>query len=79
MDFLNKLREKPEREKKIILWVVVIAVALALSVVYIFYVQWRVEDFQKKGFDLPAIEVQPLNLEVPDYIKDNLASADREM
>ncbi len=79
VNFLNKLREKPEGERKIILWVVVVAVALILSVVYIFYIRWKVADFQKKGFDLPAIEVQSLNLEIPDYITDNLASADNEI
>jgi len=79
VDFLNKLRQKPEGEKKIILWVVVMVVGTALFVVYIFYVRWKIADFQKKGFNLPKIEVQPMNLKIPNYIEDNLGSADEEI
>ena len=83
MDFFKKLQNYPENAKKIILWVAVVVIGLALSVVYIFYVQRKMVDFQEKGFmegaGLPAIDVQPLRLDIQNFLIDNLASADKEM
>ncbi len=60
--FLKKLQNYPENTKKVILWVSVIVVGLALSAVYIFYVRWKITSFQEKGFmesaGLPAINIR---------------------
>jgi len=81
--FLKKIQNYSENKKKIIVWAVVIVVALLLFVVYIFYVRWKIADFQKKGFmesaDWPAINIQAPKLEIPSSIIDDLGTADEEI
>ena len=60
MNFLNKIRNLPEKKRKIILWVTVIIVALILLVIWIRLSKQRVESFKveefKEGLELPSLE-----------------------
>lgn len=60
--FIEKLRNKPEHVKKIILWVVVIIIGLILAVLWIIISSQRIKKFQKE-INLPAIQQQIKNIQ----------------
>lgn len=60
MKFLNKLRNKPERVRKIILWLIVIIVALILGSWWFYSSYNKIKNFPTqeilKELELPEIE-----------------------
>ncbi|MFH1423606.1 MAG: hypothetical protein ABIG29_01440 [Candidatus Nealsonbacteria bacterium] len=69
MKFLEKIRDLPERTRKIILWVVLIVFAAIMLVWWISRIPKRLDDFQAGQFieqlDLPKMEM-PQMPELPD-------------
>lgn len=77
MKFLKKLQNKPENIRKIILWVAIIIIGLALIFLWVINVKRNIQKFQKEDFiknfnlsefeekmkDLPKIEMPEIDEE----------------
>ncbi len=70
MKFLQKLQNLPEKNRKIILWLVVIFVGFGLFTFYIKNIQKKLKNFEagkiEKELKLPSLEGLP-KIEVPDF------------
>ena len=59
MGFIDKLRNKPEHIRKLILWIIVIIFALILGSFWFYNSWWRIRNFPKqeilKELDLPDL------------------------
>lgn len=61
MDFLEKIQSLPEKKRKIILWLTVIIVSLALLTLWVRNFQQRIKSFEIEEFKtelkLPKLEI----------------------
>jgi ABC-type Na+ efflux pump permease subunit len=76
MKFLDKIRNKPKRTRKIILFSVVIVLGLLLVSLWIFNIRRVINNFDKEGFieklNVPDFDEQMKgfqNIEIPDNLK----------
>lgn len=69
-DFLAKLQNQPESTKKIILWLTVIVIGLALIVIYVKHIQKTIANFNiedlSRQLNLPSFEEQLKDLPEPE-------------
>ena len=61
-EFLRKLREKPEPQKKIIIWAITVFLGIILAGLWIYYAYYKVSNFNADSF------IKTLN--PPDFGKD---------
>lgn len=63
MDFLDKIRKKPENERKMILWIIIIVVGLIFILLWIYTSQKSIRELEKEDImeqiNLPAKENLP--------------------
>ena len=62
MDFLDKLRNLTEFQRKLILWSAVVVVAAALFIFWVRNVRGKLEAFQFQAPELPGIEMPQIEL-----------------
>ncbi len=72
MEFLDKLRKKPEQERKTILWSIVIAIGLILTIIWLYNSYKAVDEFREQnsimeGIDVSSLEQEWSKLEIPDF------------
>lgn len=75
MDFLDKLRKKPEQEKKTILWSIVIVIGLILTIIWLYNSYKAVNEFRNQnsimeGIDISNLEQEWSGLEIPEFPED---------
>lgn len=70
-DFLTKLQNLPEKQKKIILWMIIVVLALAMGFFWLKTTAYRLSKFGEdvKKVDLPPLEMQ--NIYLPELPADN--------
>jgi len=72
VEFLDKLRKKPEQERKTILWSIVIAIGLILTIIWLYNSYKAVDEFREQnsimeGIDVSSLEQEWSKLEIPDF------------
>jgi len=83
MDFLDKLRNKPEAEKKFILWTVIIIIGAIFIFLWLFISGKRLSEFRGSeflgGIGLPAKEELPsMDLNKIEETLNNLENGQKE-
>jgi len=64
MNFITKLRNKPERTRKIMLWTVLIIVAAILLICWMYYSYIKIKSFQKEKFIIKELNMPSLEQEI---------------
>jgi len=64
MNFITKLRNKPERTRKIMLWTVLIIVAAILLICWMYYSYIKIKSFQKEEFIIKELNMPSLEQEI---------------
>ena len=91
MKFLEKLQNLPERQRKIILWLVVIIIGFLLLVFYLQNLklrlkslsgeeireQLKIPEFQEKLKELPKIEMP--KIEIPEISEEELKKLEEQL
>ncbi len=74
MNFLRRLQDLPGREKKIILWAVMIVVGILLLTFYIKYFRQNLKNFNTEGIkeELKILKLQERLKEIPKFEIPNL-------
>jgi len=69
MEFLKKVQNLPLKQRKIILWIIVVILGLALCVLWLKITKERIKSFGKgdimKEFNLPDFNKE--SLEIPEF------------
>ncbi len=69
MEFLKKVQNLPLKQRKIVLWVIVVILGLALCVLWLKITKERIKGFGKeeimKEFNLPGLNKELL--EIPEF------------
>ena len=76
MDLLNNLRKKSEKDRKRILWSIIIVIGLILSVIWIYNSSKAINKLKTEnlmqGLDIASLEEDIPELEIPDLTEEEL-------
>jgi len=92
MSFLEKLQRQPKYIRKIILWLVIIIIGLALVVWWLHSSYWRIKEFPKEEFikklnfpnpgekikELQEIEMPKIDEEKLEELKEKIEQLEEE-
>ena len=81
MSFLKKLREKPERERKKILWISVFLIAILLITIWILQLKFTLKTIKFDNVPLPAFDKKEFQDSKEELrgIKDSLKGMEEEL
>jgi len=76
VDLLNNLRKKSEKDRKRILWSIIIVIGLILSVIWIYNSSKAINKLKTEnlmqGLDIASLEEDIPELEIPDLTEEEL-------
>jgi cytoskeletal protein RodZ len=82
VELINKLRKKPEKERKIILWSILIIIGLVLSIIWIYNSFKAINELKEnnimQSLDISSMEQNIPNLEIPNDFEENLSEEEIE-
>jgi len=81
MNFIEKLRKKPERQRKIILWVVMVVITLSFATWWVYRSYKNLKELRGQeiinNMNLPSFDDLP-EVEIPEALKEGIEEQDGE-
>jgi hypothetical protein len=79
---INKLREKSEKEKRVILWSILIFVGLVLSIIWVYNSSKAINELRNndimQSLDISDLEQSLPSLEISDSFEEELSEEEIE-